>query len=183
MSVRVSMLDMGKKCMTNPWATNVVLRNEEEEDSAILEQHRIKMTDHTKPSTIVVVALGSPIASSPSVPHASSPTVVHVSSSPIVPTNSPSAGPSSYPPTTEEPSNKGLFDTIIVHGVAGAPIKFVAIGGNIGELFPWHEHASTREFLYSPNDVTNHLKISLPEVAKECMCSAGSCNGVKKPSL
>ncbi|PPR85378.1 hypothetical protein GOBAR_AA35314 [Gossypium barbadense] len=132
------MLDMRKKCMTNTWAANVVLSNEEEEDSAILEQHWIKMTDHTRPSTIVV----------------------------------------SYYELTFCFSWKLTYCC-----PSGAPVKFVTIGGNISELFPWSEHVSMKEFLYSPKDVTNHLKISLPEAAKEHMCSAGSFNGVKKSSL
>ncbi|KAK5846467.1 hypothetical protein PVK06_002757 [Gossypium arboreum] len=122
------MLDMRKKCMTNTWAANVVLSNEEEEDSAILEQHWIKMTDHTRPSTIVV----------------------------------------SYYELTFCFSCK---------------LTYCCPCGNISELFPWREHVSMKEFLYSPKDVTNHLKIFLPEAAKEHMCSAGSFNGVKKSSL
>ncbi|KAK5785637.1 Myocilin [Gossypium arboreum] len=42
---------------------------------------------------------------------------------------------------------------------------------------------SMMEFPYSPNDATNHLKICVPEVAKERMSSVGLSSGVKKPFL
>ncbi|KAH1032610.1 hypothetical protein J1N35_044784 [Gossypium stocksii] len=77
----------------------------------------------------------------------------------------------------------GVFGTIIEHGVTSALVKFVAIGGENGELFPWREHISMREFFYSLNNGTNHLMISLLEEIKECMCLGGSSSGVKKPSL
>lgn len=83
----------------------------------------------------------------------------------------------------EGPSNECIFGTIVKHGVAGAPIKFVAMGGENGQLFPWCEHMSMREFPYSLNNVTNHLMISLLEATKECICLGGSSSVVKKLSL
>ncbi|KAH1129263.1 hypothetical protein J1N35_000641 [Gossypium stocksii] len=83
----------------------------------------------------------------------------------------------------EGPSNKGVFGTIVEDGVAGALVKFVGMGGEAGKLFYWCEHLGTREFPYSPNNVTNHLMVFLLEVTKDCTCLANSSNGVKKLSL
>ncbi|KAK5812100.1 hypothetical protein PVK06_027507 [Gossypium arboreum] len=76
MDVQASMLDMPKKCRTNIGVLNVVLRNEEDY-SAILEQHRKKRIDHARPSTVVVATFISSVVNSPFVAHASSPIFVH----------------------------------------------------------------------------------------------------------
>ncbi|KAK5825626.1 hypothetical protein PVK06_020482 [Gossypium arboreum] len=45
-----------------------------------------------------------------------------------------------------------------VQAVGSGSMKFTTSDGEIGKLFPWHEHLSMQKFPYSPADIANLVK-------------------------